>query len=150
MKKSLIALALIFSSVSAFSQNTTQCAPMTEDHAKALFDRWNDSLKTKNPDEVLKNYATDAVLLATLEGKPLKTPEAIRGYFVEFLKKSPQGKIVDRHIEIHCNVVYDAGTYDFTLTEKGKTKVVPARYTFVYEHINGQWVIDHHHSSLKP
>lgn len=131
----------------AQSKEGTQCVPATEAQISALFDRWNASLRTLDPDKVLANYATDGVLLPTVSNKPRTTPEEIRSYFVKFLKKEPQGKI-DRHIiKIGCNVAQDVGTYTFTF----KTgKPVAARYTYVYEWVNGQWLIAHHHSSAMP
>lgn len=46
--------ALILPAV-ASSQETLKCEAVTKDQITALFDRWNGSLKTKNPDEVVKN-----------------------------------------------------------------------------------------------
>jgi hypothetical protein len=58
-----------------------RCAAITPKQVAALFDRWNASLATNKPDTVVKNYATDAVLLPTKENGPLIGPHAIRGYF---------------------------------------------------------------------
>ena len=45
----------------------------------------------------------------------------------------------------------DAGVYTFTLTNPdGSTRKVQARYTFVYEKRDGQWLIINHHSSAMP
>ncbi len=40
--------------------------------------------------------------------------------------------------------------YTFRIIDAGKTEYVPARYTFVYENRDGEWLIAHHHSSLMP
>jgi hypothetical protein len=34
------------------------------------------------------------------------------------------------------------------IIDAGKIEYVPARYTFVYENRDGEWLIAHHHSSL--
>jgi uncharacterized protein (TIGR02246 family) len=141
-------LALAFSNgASAQAKDSPQCVPATEAQISALFDRWNDSLRTLDPDKVVANYAPDAVLLPTVSNKPRATPDEIRSYFVKFLQKKPQGKIDRRIIRIGCNVAQDVGTYTFTLKDG---KHVAARYTYVYEWVRGQWLIAHHHSSAMP
>ncbi|CAM5189374.1 hypothetical protein CDEF62S_04176 [Castellaniella defragrans] len=42
----------------------------------------------------------------------------------------------------------DSGLYTFTMGSTGQK--VHARYTYVYQWINGQWLITSHHSSLVP
>jgi uncharacterized protein (TIGR02246 family) len=133
------------------AQETQTCTPVTKEQVAGLFDRWNASLQTKNPDEVVKNYAPDAVLLPTVSNKPRTSPQYIRDYFVQFLEKSPKGTINSRTVHIGYNDAYDAGTYTFTVKDSsGKAIHVPARYTFVYELRNGKWLIVHHHSSAMP
>ena len=96
-------------------------------------------------------YAPDAVLLPTVSNTPRTTHEAIRDDFVHFLAKKPQGKIDFRIIKIGCNSASDTGLYTFTLHDpKGKATKVSARYSYVYEYRNGQWLIEHHHSSALP
>lgn len=129
-----------------------RCTAITPKQVAALFDRWNASLTTNNPDAVVKNYSTDAVLLPTAENGPLIGPAEIRGYFVHFLEKHPQGAIDQRTIKIGCNTAFDVGTYTFTLdgSQPGTRVKLPARYTFIYEPRDRQWLIVHHHSSAMP
>ena len=113
----------------------------------ALFDRWNASLATGNPDDVAANYAADAILLPTVSNKVRHNPAEIRDYFVHFLEKKPKGKIVERNIRFPApNVAIDSGLYVFDTTG-GQ---VPARYTFVYRKVGGTWLIAEHHSSAMP
>lgn len=123
------------------------CAAIDEKGVAALFERWNASLKTGNPDAVTANYAPDAVLLPTVSNQPRTNPAEIRDYFVHFLEKHPEGRIDRRIIKIGCNVAQDVGLYTFKL--KGG-KAVAARYTYVYQYRDGQWLIAHHHSSAMP
>lgn len=154
MQRSYLFAASVFAlcaPAAALAQETQQCAAITPAQVETLFDRWNASLETKNPAEVVKNYAPDAVLLPTVSNKPRTNPEDIRDYFVHFLEKSPKGVINTRTVHIGCNMAYDVGTYTFTLTgPDGKTSQAPARYTFVYELKDGKWLIAHHHSSAMP
>lgn len=126
---------------------TTTCAVTNKVEIATLFDRWNASLKTHDPEKVAANYAPDAVLLATVSNTPRDTHEEIKEYFVHFLEKDPQGSIDTRTIKIGCNIAQDVGTYTFSL--KGGKKVA-ARFTFVYEYVGNKWLIAHHHSSAMP
>ena len=147
----IAAVAALCIPAAACAQSTQQCATVSKEQVAALFDRWNASLLTKNPDEVVKNYAPDAVLLPTVSNKPRTTPEGIRDYFEHFVQKSPKGVINTRTIHIGCNDAYDVGTYTFTVTgADGKPAQVAARYSFVYELRDGKWLIAHHHSSAMP
>ena len=133
------------------ADDTTTCTKTSEQEIAALFDRWNASLATLDPDKVVANYAPDAVLLPTVSNKPRTNHEEIRDYFVHFLEKKPQGHIDFRIIKIGCNSALDTGLYTFTLYDtKGKAQKVAARYSYVYEYLNGQWLIEHHHSSALP
>lgn len=131
----------------SFAAGAAACAPVTQAQVGALFDRWNDSLRTLDPDKVTANYASDGVLLPTVSNNPRSTPAEIRDYFVKFLKGEPRGTIDKRIIRIGCNVAQDVGTYTFKFKDGTS---VHARYTYVYELVNGQWLIAHHHSSAMP
>jgi uncharacterized protein (TIGR02246 family) len=142
-----LAGAALAIAVPAFAQTQATCTPATEPQIAALFDRWNDSLRTLDPDKVVANYATDGVLLATVSNQPRTNPAEIRDYFVSFLKNGPQGRIDKRIVRVGCNVAQDVGTYTFSFKD-GKT--VQARYTYVYEWNGKDWLIAHHHSSAMP
>lgn len=134
-----------------FNASAETCVPITSQQVAGLFDRWNDSLKTKDPMKVTKNYDVDAVLLPTLSNKPRTNHQEIQQYFEMFLKQEPVGKINQRVIRIGCNWATDTGIYTFTLkNDDGKKTTAQARYSFVYEYVNGKWLIVHHHSSLMP
>ncbi len=147
----VLAGTMAIGSIAQAAPATARCTAITPKQVANLFDRWNASLAI-NPDEVVKNYSTDVVLLPTKENGPLIGREAIRGYFVHFLELHPTGVIVERTIMIGCNMAFDAGLYTFTVDggQPGNRVKLPARYTFVYEPRNGQWLIVHHHSSAFP
>jgi len=126
---------------------TDNCIGTDKAQIAGLFDRWNSSLKTKDPDQVLSNYDSEAILLPTLSAEALLTQGSRREYFVDFLSKGPSGTIDSRQISIHCNTATDTGLYTFSFKD-GST--ASARYTFVYEYYKGQWLIISHHSSLQP
>ncbi|MDO3445640.1 SgcJ/EcaC family oxidoreductase [Agrobacterium sp. V1] len=145
MKRHLLAASVI--ALLATPAVAEECAPITKPQVKQLFDRWNASLATLNPEKVVDNYASDAVLLPTLSNKPRLTQEERKEYFVDFLKKHPHGEIDSRSIKLGCNEALDTGIYTFTLKDGSK---VPARYTFTYEFKDDKWLISSHHSSAMP
>jgi uncharacterized protein (TIGR02246 family) len=143
----MVAIGLASPAFAQSPADAASCKPTDEKQVAALFDRWNDSLRTLDADKVVANYAVDGVLLATVSDTPRTNPAEIRDYFVKFLKAEPQGKIDRRIIKIGCNVAQDVGTYTFKFKDG---KQVHARYTYVYEFENGKWLIAHHHSSAMP
>lgn len=150
IRRSSLALCLSLSLLPALSQaqaQATHCATIDQAQLTALFDRWNRSLATLDPDQVVANYAPDAVLLPTVSNQPRTSPAEIRDYFVHFLEKKPQGRVDRRVLKIGCNVAQDLGLYTFRFKDGSE---VNARYSYVYEFRNGQWLIAHHHSSAMP
>ena len=91
------------------------------------FERWNDMLKTGNPDKVVSMYEDDAVLLPTMSNTPRLTRDAKRDYFVHFMEKRPVGSINSRAVRIGCNDAIASGLYTFKF-EDGRS--VAARYTY--------------------
>ena len=144
------ALAVVLSS-SASAQSGTHtetCRATNEQEISALFDRWNRSLQTGDPHQVVANYADHSVLLPTVSNKPRLTPAEKEDYFQHFLENKPQGVINSRTIEIGCNSAVDAGLYTFTFGTTGAQ--VKARYTYTYKWDGKQWLITSHHSSAMP
>ena len=126
------------------------CAPATLQLAEELFERWNKALESGDARRVSQCYADDAVLLPTVSNVPRLSRSEIQDYFEHFLQKKPLGKVDQRNVKFGCNKITDAGIYTFRVIDGGKTEYVPARYTFVYENRDGEWLIAHHHSSLMP
>jgi len=126
----------------------TKPQPITEEEVKNLFYLWNSALATEDPDAVAKRYASKAVLLPTVSDVPRTDYELIKDYFVSFLKKKPQGEILESNVTVGHNWCQDAGIYEFTMGATGDK--VKGRYSFVYVWEDGQWKISHHHSSVMP
>jgi uncharacterized protein (TIGR02246 family) len=152
MSAAVVMCATMLGAAIAQAQSTMTCVQTTPAQIAALFDRWNESLATHDPDKVTANYAPDAVLLPTVSNRPRTDSAAIKDYFVHFLERNPRGVIDTRTIRIGCNTASDVGTYTFLLSGKtpSTTETVKARYSFVYEWRDGRWLIVHHHSSMMP
>ena len=127
---------------------TPSCKTATKAEISALFDRWNDSLKTGDAKKVVANYGTDSLLLPTVSNKPRFSAAEKEDYFVHFLENKPVGKIDQNWTSSGCNTAIDSGLYTFTYGATGKS--VAARYTFTYTWDGTQWLISSHHSSGMP
>jgi len=126
---------------------TKQCRATNPKEIAGLFDRWNQSLQTGDPNKVVANYDADSVLLATLANKPRITSAEKKEYFVHFLQKKPVGKIDLQKITIDCNTASNSGVYTFSFGDGSK---VQARFTYNYRWNGTQWLITTHHSSAMP
>jgi len=124
------------------------CKPATDQEIAALFDRWNQSLQSGDPRQVVANYATQSILLPTVSNQPRLTPAEKEDYFHHFLENRPNGKIDFRVIQIGCNTAVDAGLYTFSFARTGNQ--VKARYTYTYKWDGKTWLITSHHSSAMP
>ena len=126
-------------------------ASPSQDEIARLFDQWNAALATGDPEKVAALYAPNAVLLPTVSNQIRTNHAEIVDYFAHFLQSKPQGKI-DRGIitVMDPQTAINTGIYTFTLTQNGQPQHVQARYTFVYQKQNGQWLIINHHSSKMP
>ena len=129
------------------------CRHASEQDIAALFERWNDSLQTGDPHQVVANYAERSILLPTVSNQARLTPAEKEDYFEHFLQSKPSGKIDLRFVDIACNMAVDAGNYTFTYGATGD--VVHARYSFTYRWFpdtpgGGAWLITSHHSSAMP
>ncbi|HEV3106299.1 MAG TPA: SgcJ/EcaC family oxidoreductase [Trinickia sp.] len=147
VKALLLTLSVALVSTPALAR-TEVCKRATQAEIAALFDRWNTSLQTGNPEQVADNYAPRSVLLPTLSNEVRVTREQKVDYFQHFLAKHPVGKIDKRSmIEIDCNTALDAGIYTFKFDDGS---VAQARYSYTYKWNGERWLITSHHSSLMP
>ncbi len=124
-----------------------QMAP-TEQEIEALFDRWNQSLQSGDPQAVVANYAEHSILLPTLSNKPRLTPAEKTDYFRHFLENGPSGSIDMRQINATAEMAVDTGLYTFRFAKTGTE--MKARYSFAYRRFGDQWLIVSHHSSAMP
>ena len=123
---------------------------MTKETIGALFDQWNAALATLDPDTVVDLYADDAILLPTLSNDVRHNHAEMRDYFVDFLKRQPQGVINESNIRDLGEIAVHSGVYTFTLQANGAASEAMCRFTYVYAKRDGDWKIIEHHSSLMP
>ena len=143
----ILPLACLVLAGNTYAAGSEECHPSPEKEIAGLFDRWNASLQTGDPDKVVANYAENSVLLPTVSNTPRMTVEEKKDYFEHFLKNKPFGTINSRRIKIKCNSAVDAGLYTFKFADG---KQVKARYTYTYKWYGTEWLITSHHSSAMP
>jgi len=120
---------------------------MTNQDVTDLFNQWNEAISTYNPKNVTALYAEDALLLPTISNQVGHNHDEIEDYFTLFLATKPSGELLEQNIRIFDEVVMNSGIYAISF-EDGTT--VNARFSFVYQCIEGEWKIIEHHSSRMP
>ncbi|MFD1746928.1 SgcJ/EcaC family oxidoreductase [Rhizobium helianthi] len=136
----------------AAQAKTETCEPISKAQVENLFNDFNKAWATKDSQTVTALFAKEPLLLPTLSNKPRSTPDEVKDYFDHFLKNSPSARIDTSTIEIDCHTASNVGTWTISLTDPatGKQSEVKGRYSFIYRFEDGQWKIDHLHSSLMP
>ena len=120
---------------------------MNDSEIIALFDEWNDALKTGDPRKVTSLYEVNAILLPTVSNKVRHNHQEIENYFVDFLAKGPAGELDESNVSIFGDLAMNSGVYTFSFKDGAS---VQARFTFVYRNNGERWQIVTHHSSKMP
>ena len=113
---------------------------------------WIDGMTRHDMEAVLALYDPEAVLWGTRSPTLRDNPAAVRQYFEILRKVPPSYKAVlgEQRIRVYGDIALDTGTYTFSEIRDGKEVVRPARFSFVYRHRGGRWLIVDHHSSAVP
>ncbi len=116
------------------------------------FKTWNDALKQKDFDKVAALYSsTDLSFLPTVSPKFIRDPHSTKEYFMEFLKKLPDGTITSDNVQRFGPDAYlHTGLYTFTTGPAESRQAVEARFSYMWRKVDGAWKIVHHHSSALP
>ena len=153
---SVTALLVAITPLSGFAQTMIQIMKNAENEVAQSTDIWLDTVTSGSEevvDEVVALYAEDGVLWGTVSEQVRSTPAEISDYF-EYFAKLPELSVSSYKgcVRVYDeNVAINTGYYTFTYSKEGQTKVVPARYSFVYHKgSNNQWEIIEHHSSALP
>ena len=134
--------------VAALQEKCIVAAEATEQDIAALFDTWNQALRSGDPEKVADLYAERSILLPTLSNTPRLTRAEKVDYFRHFLENRPSGEIIMRQISIGADIAVDTGLYTFHYATTGES--VRARYSFTYGWDGDGWRIVSHHSSVMP
>ncbi|MCX2887676.1 MULTISPECIES: nuclear transport factor 2 family protein [Pseudomonas] len=120
--------------------------------AKAALYQWAATVATRDVDQVLALYASDAILVPTLSNQVRDCADSRRNYFDNFLSNDGlvcDIKVFKKRVSRKLGTVVVGGLYTFVYRDKGQQRVVPARFLFTFERIDDQWLITGHHSSME-
>jgi uncharacterized protein (TIGR02246 family) len=116
--------------------------------ANAVIDRWSAAYTSNDPEAVVKNYWSDAILLGTVSPVLSQGTEAIRKYFSGLKGSGNRNVIGERHtLVLSETTVLVTGFYEFIRMKDGQPVPGPARFTMLLIKDGDEWVIAHHHSS---
>lgn len=108
-----------------------------------------------DPAAMVKFYAPHAVLLPTLSSEIMINHQGgLDGYF-QNLTSFPNIHCVSEQLMTRVlspDTAMNSGLYKFTYDnpETGETQTLLARFNFIYQEVDGEWLIVSHHSSVRP
>lgn len=129
-----------------------QARPCLAATRKALM-HWAKVVSRGGLEDLLALYASDAILVPTMEDEVGGHADERRAYFESFLANPGLRCRIDslrKRISHKLGTVVAGGHYTFMFERDGSPHTVPARYLFTFEEIDGAWLITGHHSSMMP
>ena len=104
--------------------------------------------------KVVKYYAPNAILLPTLAPDILfNRPGGGKNEYFNTLTSKKDIRCIPQKLitRLYGDMAINSGFYRFSYTDdSGHQKNIPARFTFVYQKVDGDWLIVNHHSSVVP
>jgi len=112
---------------------------------------WADAFNSRDPEKVVALYDAEAVLWGTVSPTLRDTPDAIRDYF-KGMPNNPQARVElgEQRIRVYGDIAINTGLYTVSNVRDGQPVTTPARFSFMYRHKDGRWMIVDHHSSAVP
>jgi uncharacterized protein (TIGR02246 family) len=137
--------------VAFFALAPTQVFSGPAEEADAFFARWKAAYDANDNVAVAKLYATDAILHGTRSRDLTVGREAITKYFTVVVGTGNKVEFRERQLrELNPTTLMAVGFNDFMRNKDGTLTPEPARFTMVLVKQNNDWLIAHHHSSLRP
>lgn len=119
--------------------------------ATALFTKWKAAYDANDNLAVAKLYAKDAILHGTRSRTLTIGREAITNYFKIVVGTGNKVQFVEQELRvIDPTTVLAVGFNDFLRNKDGALTPEPARFTMLLVKQGDEWLIAHHHSSLRP
>ena len=120
------------------------------DGALEIVDQWREAFLAANVDALVKLHAPEALLMGTGSKDVIEGREAIRKYFEDLFRTRQPRDATSGHSNraLSEDVLVVTGTIASGRVVDGEP--VPDRVTFVIVRRDGQWLIEHFHSSAMP
>jgi uncharacterized protein (TIGR02246 family) len=132
---------------------TLPVAALADDktEVEAATGRWLDAFNRRSSTDIVALYAPDAVFFGTSSPVLRDKPELVRDYFKSLATMGDAVISMGEHrVQVFGRVAINTGYYTRTAKQDGREVKNPARFSFVYEKRDGQWLIVNHHSSAFP
>ncbi len=134
-----------------FTILSTQVFAGPAEDASAVFAKWKTAYDANDNVAVGKLYATDGILHGTRSRTMTIGREAITNYFKIVVGTGNKVQFVEQQLRvISPTTVLAVGFNDFLRNKDGSLTPEPARFTVLLVKEGEDWVIAHHHSSLRP
>ncbi len=117
----------------------------------AVTQQWIDAFNRKDAAAIVNLYAPDAVFFGTSSAELRDTRARVEAYFASLSSLGDAVITLGAHrVQRHGALAINSGYYTRSAAQNGQLVQNPARFSFVYEKRNGQWLIINHHSSATP
>jgi uncharacterized protein (TIGR02246 family) len=113
---------------------------------------WVEAFNSRDPKRIVALYAPTAVFWGTTAKTIATTPEQVWAYFKDAGQRpSTRVTIGSSHVRVFGDTAVVSGAYTFAdVTDGVPTNIRPARYSIVFQRVDGAWLIVDHHSSRVP
>jgi uncharacterized protein (TIGR02246 family) len=137
--------------IAVFVLVPTQILSAPADDAAAVFTQWKAAYDANDNVAVAKLYTTNAILHGTRSNNVTVGREAITQYFTVVVNTGNKVEFREREIMVlNDSTVLAVGFNDFMRNVGGKLNPELARFTILLVKQGNEWLIAHHHSSLRP
>jgi uncharacterized protein (TIGR02246 family) len=113
---------------------------------------WAASFNDCQANKLAALYLPEAALWGTVSPTLISTPTGVREYFERACAAKPPFKVTlgEQVVRAYGDTAVSSGGYVFAREVQGQVRSFPARYSFTYRKVDGQWLIADHHSSAVP
>jgi uncharacterized protein (TIGR02246 family) len=131
---------------------TTSSPETARSEVGAATQAWVDAFNGCNAVAAANLYQPDAVLWGTFSPTIISGRAGVQQYFERVCSANPPPKVtVGQQLpRVYGDTAINSGTYAFAVVVQGQPRTLPARYSFAYRKVGGQWLIADHHSSSLP
>lgn len=129
----------------------TQVLSGPAEDAADLFTRWKSAYDANDNVAVAKLYASDAILHGTRSRNLTIGRDAITKYFTVVVGTGNKVEFREHELKaLNDATILVVGFNDFMRNKDGSLTPEPARFSMVLVKQGSDWLIAHHHSSLRP
>lgn len=139
-------------SLAACQSMTSSSPEAAKSEVAAATQAWGGAFNSCNAVAAAALYHPDAVLWGTYAPAIISGRPGVQQYFERVCSANPPPKVSfgEQLIRVYGETAINSGTYTFAVVIQSQPRSLPARYSFSYRKVDGQWLIADHHSSALP